>query len=544
MAEFFESSFGQESQRDSAVSNFYSNLFESYGESPFSNVASIFRSTETAKQFLESVNNVLEESDYTGTGLQNAILREDAQARSIAMGNVVTELVTESAQQGLAALRPISLTSFGFQIRSYTKAVMHRTVKTLQAEKPAFKITERKQFLIDINGNRRYFTEAFNHKSDLADNIAEKFDMVVDVPSRNYDIFAENSIDARNKLAVDLAIKSFTAVEADGTTAAATTAITSAKREIDIETGTFQVDVKFGTDNFVATISGQVDFNSNTVNAISATTNRIKTVTFAARLSSETHLSALVVGMEHENTTVNIPDGTHIEVELSQEFTDDASRMLGINILEEYTNQMGTTIEKLEDMHIYKKHVELESVALVKADFNCTPDAGYAYGKEAWIKQEFHPFIERVCIRLKSELQLDDCHFRVVGNPLDIRVPNAAGEEYIFRRNQEMTGAVKTNYDFAVVSSGNTIFYLSSDRVPPGKLYIHLIPNSIENNIITVNHYRYANYVSNKYRSSRNPALPTVMVSSRYKTQEYLPVMAVVNVLNNSSALFTGVYNG
>jgi hypothetical protein len=540
--EFFESTLGMSSASEPQVQNFFKRMFESHGGNMSRDVAGIFKTTENAKMFLETVNNILEEDAFSGPGIQNAIMREDAAARAVAMSNVVNELLNESTQQGLSALRPISLTSFGFQIRSYVKAVMHRVVKTLQAEKPAFKITERKQFLIDINGNKRYFTDAFNHSSDLSSNLYKKFDMLITIPATNYDIFTTNSIDDRNRLAVDVALKSYTATEADGTTAATNLKITGRKREIDIETGRFSIEVTFGTDNAVATLHGEIDFNTNKMLSLSSTSPRLKTATFAARLSSETHLSSLVVGMEHENTTVNIPDGAHIEVELSQEFTDDASRMLGINILEEYTNQMGTVIERLEDISIYDHLKTLDAGAIVTDTFDCTPDAGFAYGKEEWIKREFHPFIERMCIRMKSELQLDDCHFRVIGNPMDIRVPNAAGEEYIFRRNQEMVGAVKVDYDFAVVTSGNTIFYLSSDRVAPGTLRILLIPNSIENNIITVNHYRYANYVSNKYRSSRNPALPTVMVSSRYKTQEYLPVVGVITVANNHSSYYAGVY--
>jgi len=542
---YFESTFGMNTETEPKVRDFFTRLFENYGSGMSTDLASIFKSKENAQMFLETVNNILEDDQFSGTGFQNAIMREDAMARSIGMNSVVNEMLNESTQQGLAALRPISLTSFGFQIRSYVKAVMHRVVKTLQAEKPAFKISERKQFLIDINGNKRYFIDAFNYGSTLNQNLHKKFNMTVTVPTTNYDIFTENSIDTRNKLAIDISLGSFTAVEADGTTAAAaaTLKIVGRKREIDIETGRFSIEVQFGSDSAKAILHGEFDFSDNKLVSISSTSTRVKTAVFAARLSSETHLNSLVVGFEHTHTNVNIPDGTHIEVELSQEFTDDSSRMLGINVLEEYTNQMGTTIERLEDIYIYDFIKENEASALVTQDFDITPDSSFALGREEWLKHEFHPFIERICIRLKSELQIDDCHFRVVGNPMDVRIPNSSEENYIFRRNQEMTGSVKVNYDFAVISSGNTVFYISTERVAPGKMYVLLIPNSIENNIITFNHYRYANYVSNKYRSSRNPALPTVMVSSRYKAQSYLPVLAVINILNNYSNLYTGFYN-
>lgn len=524
---------------DPRITNFYTKLTESFGTDIARDVSSIFKTDTNAKMFLETVNNILEDEQFKGAGMQNAVLREDAIAQKVAMSNVVNELLNESTQDGVTALRPISLTSFGFQIRSYIKAQMHRTIKTLQADKPAFKITERKQFITDIAGNKRYFVDAFNNKSDLMDNVFTKKDVAITVPSTNYDIFAENSIDDRNKLSTDISVKSFTAVESDGTTEATALTILSKRRDIDIETGRFSIDVKFGTDNAVATVMGELDLSNAKITSIMSTSPRVKTVTLSTRLSSETHLEALVVGMEHNHTPVNIPDGVHIEVSLSQEYSDDATRMLGVNVLEEYTNQMGIVVEKLEDMSIYKYLKDLDSKAIVTDTFDCTPDAGYAYGTEAWIKAEFHPFIERMCIRMKAEMQLDDCHFRVVGNPIDIRIPNASAEEYIFRRNQEMTGVSKVDYDFAVVSSANTIFYLSTERVEPGTIRIYMIPNTIENNIITINHYRYANYISNKYRSSKNPALPTVMVSTRYHTREYLPVIGIVNILNNKATYYS-----
>jgi len=541
--DYLELTLGMSTSHDEQVANFYSRLFESYGHNLSGDLASIFKSRESAQAFLETVNQILEDQQYEGSGLRDAVLREDAAARAIAMQNVVNELLTESTQQGLAALKPISLTSFGFQIRSYVKAVMHRAVKTIQAEKPVFKITERKQYVIDVQGNKHYFVDAFNRNSNLVNNIHQRFEFTVNVPSQAYDIFTQNSIDSRNKLAIDISVKAFTAVDENGDPISTDKLkIVGRSRQIDIETGRFSVDVVFGDDETKATIMGEIDFENAMVTSIGATSAQIKTVTFAARLSSETHLKALVTGFEHKHTNVAIPDGAHIEVNPSVEFIDDVSRMLGVNVLEEYTNQMGQLVEQLEDRSIYEYLKSLEGEAILTKEFDITPDSGFALGREEWLRREFHPFIERICIRLKAELQLDDCHFRVVGNPIDIRVPNSSGEQYIFRRNQDMTGNSQVNYDFAVTTTGNTIFYLSTDRVPPGKIYVNLIPNSIQNNMITINHYRYANYVSNKYRSSVNPALPAIMVSSRYQTKEYYPVMAVINMKNNYNDYYTGFY--
>lgn len=543
---FYEQTYGMSTLKDKMVGNFYSSLLESFGSTLTNDLASMFQTQETARTFLETVTEILGREELSATGFQEQVLREDAMARGIAMQNVVNELLTESSQQGLAALKPISLTSFGYQIRSYVKTAMHRVVKTIQAEKPSFKITERKQFVIDIQGNKHYFVEAFNRSSNFIDNIHQNFNFTIDMPREStYDIFGENAIDRRNKLAIDIIIKAFTAVKADGTTPelpADLKIVSGRGRRIDLETGQFRTDVLIGPEKTKATIMGEINFESATVVSIMSASPRIKSVTFAARLSSETHLQALEVGFEHKHTLVSIPDGAHIEVNPSIEFIDDTTRMLGINALEEYTNQMGQVIEQIEDQSIYKFIKELEDDALLNQDFDVNPDSSFGLGREEWIRREFHPFIERMCIRLKAELQIEDCHFRVVGNPIDIRVPNASGEQYIFRRNQDMTGTVTVNYDFAVMTTGNTVFYLSTDRVVPGKIYILLIPNSIENNIITFNHYRYANYVSNKYRSSKNPALPAIMVSSRFQSREYVPVMGIVNMKNNYSELYENFY--
>ena len=141
---FVESTFGLNKGSEPAVTNFYNRLFESYGNGLQSDLAAIFKSKENAKMFLETVNAIVSENAFSGTGLQNAIMTEDAAGKAVAMSNIVSELLQESTQDGITALRPISLTSFGFQIRSYVKAQMHRAIKTLQADKPAFKITERK----------------------------------------------------------------------------------------------------------------------------------------------------------------------------------------------------------------------------------------------------------------------------------------------------------------------------------------------------------------------------------------------------------------
>ena len=542
MANWVESKFGVASSYEPRIHNFYEMLEESYGAQIKHDLPSIFANKANSSQLLETVNEILGKQDAigagSGIGARSSIILEDGAAIRMACSNVVNEMLTETTNDGFAALKPISLSSFGLQIRSYIKAQMHRAVKTVQVDSPAFKIREKKEWLVDIAGNKRYFVDAFNYNSDIMSNVCTKKEVTMTVPLANYDIFSNNSIDSRHRLSTELRIKTFTAVESNGTTAATAVAIVQNVRDIDLENGRFSISVRFGSDNATAIVSGEIDFANTTVVSLSSTSPRVKTLVIEFRLSSETHIDAMQVGMEFKNQQVNIPDGFHIEVAPTMEQVDDAGRMLGMNIWDIYTQQMGTASEKLEDLYIYEQLKELDSMAIVKDTFDCVPETGYAYGNEAWLKAEFHPFIERICIRMKSQLHMDDCHFRVIGNPIDIRIPATAQEDYIFKRNQEMTGGSRVDYDFACVTGVNTIFYMSTERVAPGKLRILLIPNTIENNMFTVMHFRYANYVSNKFRSSKNPAHPAITVSNRYKFYDYQPVLALVTITSNRGAKY------
>lgn len=478
--------------------------------------------------------------------------REDVDRLNVLYENIGGEILNEAIANA-GDISPIMVNSFGIQERALISTHLPRAVKQIAAKIDNFKLTERKPYITDLNGVTKPFIEAFvpyinesgvETYEDLKLRDTVKFSFIV--PSTDVNLYSgsEKSVledaEGYRPAVADVHVFGFNSAIVDcKITGADTDSIEFAPgslRTIDPEQGSFRVNVNYttgsGATKKTAAIFGKFDLSAGKLESIATTDSAITSVTFNMVLSPETHISALTVGYETKHTPVNIPIGEHFEYSLSEEFKDASEKYYNEDAMSLLADYIGRGVEQVKDCITLDKFKELQKDAVLKTTFNCAPTAGYAYGKENYIRAEFLPFMEKVCILLKTKVRIPNCHFRVVGNPLDIRVAASAGVEYIYKRNEQFAGDINIDYEFAVTSDVHKIFYLSSERMPVGKIMVFLIPNSIENNISTVNHYEYATYVSNRYKGSRSNA-PTVMISTRYLTQEYYPVVGVIDIINN-----------
>lgn len=538
---YMEDSYGLSTQNESALATSFKKMEDALakvGKHPFKDVDEICRTPEYLGMLTEAIQI------NTADPNMSAYKLEDAQRVNSLYGNVAESIMNE-AIQNISNISPIMINSFGIQERALISAHLPRAVKQVTAKIDNFKLTERIPFLIDLAGNKSKFIDAFVPGTDgTSANIAlkDKVEFGFTVPSADVDLYVGNGEasddDYRPVVGKDQVFgfdSILDSVKVTGIKSGTTPEFTvDSERCPSVENGAFKVCVKYETDSETkkAVISGQFDFSNGKLIHISTTDNAITSVKFKMILSPETHTKALTIGYETKHTPVQIPIGEHFEYNLSEEFKDASDKYYNTDAMAMLTDYMGQAVEQVKDINTLAKYQELAENAVLKTTFNCTPTTGFAQGKEEYIRREFLPFIEKVCILLKTKVRIENCHFRVVGNPLDIRVAGAAGVEYVYKRNEQFAGEIGIDYEFSVTSDVHKIFYLSSERVPVGKIFVFLIPNSIENNISTVNHYEYATYVSNKYRGT-NSNLPTVMISTRYLTKEYYPVVGVVEIVNN-----------
>ena len=535
---YVEDSYGLSSCNESALANSFNKMTErlaNVGKNPFRDADEICKTPEYLSMLVESIQ-------INGNNLSmNEHQLEDANRVNTLYENVATSIMNESVQS-VANISPILINSFGIQERALISAHLPRAVKQVTAKVDNFKLTERIPFLVDLAGNKSKFIDCFTPGSSADLALRDKVVMGFKVPSTDINLYVGNgdeaAVDYRPSITSDQ-VFGFNSIltevlGADGAALENVEFAMSSRRSPSVEDGSFAATVVYGADGArkTAVVSGQFDFSNGKLVYISTSDAAIASVKFEMILSPETHTKALTVGYETKHTPVQIPVGEHFEYNISEEFKDAADKYYNVDAMAMLTDYMGRAVEQVKDIITLGKFQELGDKAVLKTTFNCTPTSGFAQGKEEYIRREFCPFMEKVCILLKTKVRIANCHFRVVGNPLDIRVAGAAGVEYIYKRNEQFAGEIGIDYEFSVTSDTHKIFYLSSERVPAGKVYVFLIPNSIENNISTVNHYEYATYVSNKYRGT-NSNLPTVMISTRYLTKEYFPVVAEVSIVNN-----------
>lgn len=543
---YCEDNLGMSSSNEAALSKSFGkmkNALRAVKMDPFRNVNDVCKDPQVLAMLTESVKLT---ADDLGVNA-NQYVMEDANRLNTLYENVSASILNE-AISNVGDLSPIMINSFGIQERALISTHLPRAVKQVTAKVDNFKLTERIPFIVDLMGNKKKFIDAFvpDENGQSADlTLREIVAMKFKIPSTDVCLYSgetddsvpDNPVIVRPTVAKENVFgfdSILDTVEVTGADEGSVEFGAESLRTPNVEDGTFRVVVNYKVSGAAkcAVIMGQFDLSNGVLLSITTTDPAIKSATFKMVLSPETHIKALSVGYDTKHTPVNIPIGEHFEYSISEEFKDASDKYYNQDAMALLTDYMGRAVEQVKDIVTLKKFQELAENAIIKTTFNCTPTAAFAQGKEEYIRREFHPFIEKVCIILKNKVRIPQCHFRVVGNPLDIRIAAAAGVEYIYKRNEQFAGEISIDYEFSVSSDVHRIFYLSSERVPAGQLMVFLIPNTIENNISTVNHYEYATYVSNKYRGT-NSNLPTVMISTRYLTKEYYPVMAVINVINN-----------
>jgi hypothetical protein len=527
---YYESKVGLGSASFNTNKKLFESLTESIGANAVEHYTDFMQDENFRDMLVESVAG-------SPVDTANKYTIEDIESRRVYAKNSMKNLL-ESVGGNASNLHPLTASMFGIIKRNLVAAHLPRAVKVLTTDKPTFEIQERIPQIRDINDQKYKLTDIFAPgKSDFTKNIHKTFEATFNMGDADKSILGAASLDSNHVLSKDLVIASYTAVKADGTTAVAAADCKftqGTSRMVDQKTAQFTCSLSFGTgaDAKVAIITGGINFETGRLIFLNGDA-RVKTVTFKCRTSHETHLNALSMTWDYARTQVDIPDGVHIQFTSTKEWEEDTQKMWDLDVMTTASLDMGQTIERLEDLDIKNKIEELGGVdfATIRTQFDCEPGSSFIGGKEDWIKKQFNPFIEMCCISLKTQTQMENCHFRCVGNPMDIRLPD--NTEYVYQKNKEFNAEITLDYDFAVTSNVHTIFYLSTDRMPAGWIYLLLIPNSVENNVSTVNHYRYSTFITNKYRDSKSPILPTLTLSSRYKCQEYFPVMAAIKIKNN-----------
>lgn len=539
----------------SAKDGFFKDVLDAMGTETLQEAVSDANASDSTKvQLMEAVKGAIcNESEKLHETAKEEIATIEMMMENVTRADVKGEadmLMEAATDTGSATLNGVTLISFGLQRRMMISAHLHRAMATITSKLPRVKVAEKKRWIKDINGVRTFFVEAFRPAegtgvAPIMSGLNKVVEFTSAFPLHGVDIQTETSLSGDEVLSNDIAIKSAAAGIADGfsivknadgtTPIAGRVQIVSGSRYLEPETGVINMEIKWeeeagDTEAWItAAVTIVVDVQNGKIQAGQCTNPDVKNVTIEVRPSNETHLRALQVGFQIDQKTIEIPDGEHIEAKLVKELQDDADAYYGLDMLQENTELLTESITQIRDNKIFDFLKNVTKIATYT--FNCEPTGTYARSKEEYMKETFLPFLDKIAIQLKDKTQIKDAHFRVVGNPADVRL--AANNDFVYQKSQVYDGSITLDYDFSLVNGVHTFYVLSSDRVPKGKMYAQLIPNKLEDNIITTVFAQYKVWVSNNYRASGNNALPATVMSDRSKAFDYFPVVAEIVVTNN-----------
>ena len=255
---------------------------------------------------------------------------------------------------------------------------------------------------------------------------------------------------------------------------------------------------------YVADVSARFDFDANKLLYLRADP-AITKVYFYATVSHAEHTHPIYTSFRNNFEQFVVPTRPHIEVSLPQEMRTDIANSIhhfaNTDVVTAMTENITVIASRMEDQRLYK---ELNRGYEYEAKFPFTAPDNFAYGNLEWLKREFMPFVDSVCLKLKDEWNITDCHFRVGVSPYILRILDT---DYNMDKamTEESKGSGVINYSIGVKTSTSVMYFISSQMIDDDQLRILLIPNNFKmSQVKTYNYFKYSSFLTDQLRRADN----------------------------------------
>lgn len=436
---------------------------------------------------LEHYGDIMGEGEHLGT-----MLKEDAESVAQMFKNNLVEAqnITSAASMNESALMPslVTLTaSIATTMRTPYEAVLHRLFDTRTIDKQTVDIEEviptvkaldsdKDEDLIDALAP--YAPVPFVDRTEI--DVDELVDGVVPGVKDMPVLVGKTALFKVNR---DLRISSIEA-EVDGE-AILPENISFAKGSVpffEARDNTlnclFNLQKADGT-IYVADVSARFDFDANKLVYLRADPAVTK-VYFYATVSHAEHTHPIYTSFRNNFEQFVVPTRPHIEVSLPQEMRTDIANSIhhfaNTDVVTAMTENITVIASRMEDQRLYK---ELNRAYEYEAEMPFTAPANFAYGNLEFLKREFMPWLDAICLRLKDEWNITDCHFRIGVSPYILRVIDT---DYTMDKamTEESKGSGVINYSIGVKTSTNVMYFISSQMFADDEVRVLLIPNNFD----------------------------------------------------------------
>lgn len=443
--------------------------------------------------------------------------------------NTRSEILTESSTTGIL---PFNSLSMPVMVKLWARLSLTEAVPTEPTDTPSFTIPFMKPYIEDAEGNKFELPEGINHTPEKILGLMKLTPAVTLTAGKvtDYDLFTGLTKVRRD---VDHVDRKFYIVKA---TIDGVVVDLKGQRLVASSDGSIFGKIKYVKDTLPAeeTLIGRLDVEANTLNLVSLT-GKTTEVEILGHVSSEAHTTSQQVGYDWTRKDVNIGTAQHIESSLSIEYLQDLKAMYDIDGTAKAADLMSSTSAQKVDLDLIefiKQAYDGTEAAYSKA-FNVFPNSDYAMHPDEWMTG-LRRTIDFVTTSMKNDFKSYDARWVIVGNPLDTDlIPNV---EWTFRGAENTVAGIDVQYSIGAVKASNFYKIVSSDLIPQGRLYIFGVPT--RESYRTLTFFPYTFNITQNYLNTKNPNVPSLMLTRRYTAETFTPIIGSVEIKNNNGTLY------
>ena len=448
--------------------------------------------------------------------------------------NTRAEILREASMSGI---QPFNSLAMPMIVKLWARLSMTNAIPTKPTKTPSFTVPFLRPYIADADGTKHYLPESINNTPETMIKLKALTPKVVLTEGKvsEYDLFTGITVRA----GIDKVDRKFRVIEATFSDAkdAKATALNGQSLIAD-GTGALYGEVEYTntSDALVKdTLMGRINLDSGTLTLVSLS-GKVSEVKIQGSVSSEQHSSATQVGLDLTRTDINIGTSQHIEATLPIEFLQDVNAMYDIDGAAVITENMSAISSQKVDLDLieFLERSLLGTDAAYTRKFNVYPNSTYSMHPSEWLKG-LRQVIDNLSTNMKNDYKVYDAYFVIVGNPLDTDLlPNV---DWTFRQAENTVAGIDVNYSIGALRGSNTYKIISSDLIPQGELTVFAVPT--RDNFLTYVYYPYTFNVTKDYLNSNNPNVPSLMMTRRYETQEFAPIIGKVVIENNDGSVYS-----
>ena len=499
--------------------------------------ATFFENTQHVSIIGEGFRDVVTDNQTFNTYVEKLTegldAQQEAQVRTL-LENNRTVVLKEAA---VAGIPPIASLAMPVIRKMWAKIALKYAVPTEAVSTPAFSVAFSKPYIEDaITGKKHYLPESLK---DSNNGLAERQKLTEDLqamPVVEFDILAEAGRPAEANNAIDrkFFVKEVVMEVLDSTGANPESKTVKVNTKIDINNRIYaEVSAKHSDGTITSdVVLGSMYAETGLVSATSMR-GKVKQIAFQGWVSSEGHTKATNVGFEIDRRDITIGTGEHIEASLPLEFLNDTMAMYNVDGTAEVTDVMSNITSQKVDQELYNFiDASFQSKPTYKGKFNVHPAPQFAGNPKNWL-EEIKRVIDHYATKMKSETYYYQGYFVIVGNPLDTQlIPNVS---WSFNHVSDNQNGIDVDYSIGAMSGANRYTIIASDLIPAGELTMFFVP--LTSKFMTIKYFPYTFNVVHNYLNTKNPAIPSIMMTKRHTIEEFIQLTAKIEILNNDGSI-------